>query len=191
MGYYLEDWDKAVETLKKISHIYYYTSHFAHLRRALCAQGNYKEAIELAEGIPVEVGPFQHPYQLALNLFFHGKLDLALHKTEEMLDRNPEFPPALKLRGDIWLCKGDWIRTEEDYKKCLDPKGLDINWLKNHNKGLIRLSSLSFSLGKFERALVHLNQGVEESKALDDKGWLFNFYLKMAYARLKKRYNEQ
>ena len=184
---YLEDWDKAVETLKKISHVYYYLAHIAHLRRALCAQGNYAEAKEIAEGIPVEVGPFQYPYQLALNLFFHGKLDLALLETEAMLDRRPDFPPALKLRGDIWLCKGDWIRTEEDYKKCLDPKGVSSNWLKNHNKGLIRLSSLSFSLGKFERAIAHLKQGVEESKTLDEKGWLFNFYMKMAYARLKKK----
>jgi tetratricopeptide (TPR) repeat protein len=176
-----------VETLKKISHVYYYTAHFAHLRRALCAQGNYAGAREIAEGVPVEVGPFQYPFQLAYNLFFNGKLDLALLETEEMLDLNPEFPPALKLRGDIWLCKGDWIRAEENYKKCLDPKGLSRNWLKNHNRALMRLSSLSLSMGKFERATTHLKQGVEESKALDERGWLFDFYMKMACARLKKK----
>jgi tetratricopeptide (TPR) repeat protein len=184
---YLEDWDKAVETLKKVSHIYYYTAHFAHLRRAFCAQGNYEEAIELAEGIPVEVGPYQIPFQLSYNLFFHGKLDNALLGVEEMLDLNPEFHPAITLRGDIWLCKGDWSRAEEDYKKTLDPKGPDIKWMKYHNRALIRLSSLSLSQGKFERATAPLKQGVEESKALDEEGWLSNFYLKMACAQLKKK----
>lgn len=184
---YLEDWDKAVETLKKISHIYYDTDHFAHLRRALCAQGNYAEAMEIAEGVPVEVGPYQYPFQLSYNLFFHGKLDLALLEVEEMLDLSPEFHPALTLRGDIWLCKGEWSRAEEDYKKTLDPKWPDITWVKYHNRALIRLSSLSFSLGKFEKAIAYLKQGVEESKSLDEKSWLSDFYMKMANVRFKKK----
>jgi len=182
----IEDWDKCIETLQKIIHIYYFSSHFALLRRAFCARGDYADALKLAKSIPVDLYPYQYPYQLTLDLFLHGKLDLALHEAEKILDRSEDFYPVLRLKGDIYLLKEDWIRAEECYKNCLDPRGLDSNRLRYHNLALTRLASLNLSSGKFDKSISYIKQGIEEVSALGERRWLCYLHMNIAYTYYKK-----
>jgi tetratricopeptide (TPR) repeat protein len=181
-----ENWDKAIEILERITHIYYFSSHFAHLRRAFCARGDYADALNLTKRIPVDLYPYQYPYQLTLDLFLHGKLDLALHEAEKILDRSEDWYPVLRLKGDIHLIKDDLVLAEECYKKCLDPKGLDTNRLRYHNLALTRLASLNLSTGKFDRAMSYVRQGIDEMSKLGEKRWLRYFYMSSAYNNYKK-----
>jgi tetratricopeptide (TPR) repeat protein len=182
----IEDWGRCIETLQQITHIYYFSSHFAHLRRAFCARGDYADALKLARSIPVDLFPYQYPYQLTLNLFLHGRLDLALHEAEIILDRSADWYPVLRLKGDIYLLKDDWVRAEECYKRCLEPRGLDSNRLRYHNLALTRLSAVYLSSGKFDEAMNYIKQGIEEVSHLGEKRWLCYLHMNFAYLHYKK-----
>ena len=176
----IEDWDKIIELLQKNTLPYYSGSPFALLRRALCTRGDYAGALKLAKGLPVDLFPFQYSYQLALDLLFHGKLDLALHETEKMLDRSENEFPMLRLKGDIHLLKDDWVRAAECYKNCLDARGLDVYSLSYRINALTRLASLNLSAGKFDKAISYIKQGIKEASDLGEQRWLGSLHLSLS-----------
>ncbi|GAH60137.1 unnamed protein product, partial [marine sediment metagenome] len=172
--------DKIIDLLQKNNLPYYSGSPFALLRRALCARGDYAGALKLAKGLPVDLFPFQYSYQLALDLLFHGKLDLALHETEKMLDRSENEFSMLRLKGDIHLLKDDWVRAGECYKNCLDARGLDIYSLRFRINALTRLASLNLSAGKFDKAISYIKQGIKEASDLGEQRWLGSLHLSLS-----------
>lgn len=176
----IEDWDKIIELLQKKTLPYYSSQPFVILRRALCARGDYEGALKLAKGLPVDLFPFQYSYQLALDLLFHGKLDLALYKTEKMLDRSENWFPLVQLKGDIHLLKNDWVRADECHKNCLDSKGLDLYSLRYRISALRRLASLSLSAGKFDKAISYIKQAIKEASDLGEQRWLCSLHLSLS-----------
>ena len=172
-----ENWDKAVELLQKITPKYYSRSPFVLLRRALCARGDYEDALKVAEGLPVDLFPFQYSYQLALDLIFHGKFDLALHEVEEMLNRSEDWYPLLRLKGDIYLLKDDWVRAEECYKNCLDERTTVFSSLKDRIHALTRLASLNLSQGKIDKAISYIKRGIQETSELGEQRWFAYLHL--------------
>jgi len=173
----IEDWDKMIELLPKITHKYYSSQPFALLRRALCARGDYEDALKVVKDLPVDLFPFQYSYQLALNFFYHGKFDLALYETEKMLERSENYFLVLRLKCDSYLLKDDWVRAEECYKNCLDPRAEDVYSLQFRNNGLARLASLNLSRGKIDKAISYIKQGIQEASDLGERGWLDYFHL--------------
>lgn len=175
-----EDWDKCIEVLKEIAPKNYFGPSRGHIRRAFRARGNYADALKLAKSMPEDLFPFHYPYQLTLDLFFRGKLDPAHHEAEKLLDRNENWYPALRLKGDIYLLKDDWIQAEECYKNCLDSRAKDRDRLSNRNLALARLACLNIYTGNFDIAISYIKQGLEEVSGLGERRWLFFFHKKMA-----------
>jgi len=173
----IEDWDKMIELLPRITHQYYHGSPFALLRRALCARGDYADALKSAQSLPADLFPFQYSYQLALDSFFHGRFDFALHETEQLLSRSEDYYPFLRLKGDIYLLKDDWIRAEESYKNCLDSREMDIYSMRNRIYVLTRLSNLNLAAGKFEKGISYIKQGIREASDLGERAWLDYLHL--------------
>jgi tetratricopeptide (TPR) repeat protein len=182
----IEDWDRAIETLTKIAHVYYGNFHLNTLRNALCARGDYADALSFAKSLPAELYPVLYPVQLAHDYLFHGKLDLAFREAENMLDRSEGWFPALRLKGDIYLLREDWAQAEEIYERGMDPIVPDIARLYYRNLALNRLASLNLSAGRFETALGYLNQAIDDLSALGERGWMREFHMKMAYINYRK-----
>jgi tetratricopeptide (TPR) repeat protein len=182
----IEDWDKIIELLQKKTIPYHWGAPFALLRRALCARGDYEGALKVVKDLPVDLLPFQYSYQVALDLFYHGKLDLALYETEKMLEQSENWYPMLRLKGDIYLIKDDWVRAEECYKNCLDPRGYDVYSLRYRNIALIRLAGLNLLAGKFDKAISYIKQGIKEASDLGEQGWLDHFHLALSNLYLEK-----
>ncbi len=182
----IEDFDSSIETLQKIVHVYYINDHFAWLRRAFCARGNYDDALKLAKSIPVDLWPAQYPYQLTLNLFLLGKLDLALYEADKILARSEDWYPALRLKGDIYLAKEEWTLAEDCYNKCLKARDLEITRLNHRNIALARLASLNLFAGRFDKATSYIQRGIREVSDLGERRWLDFFHLHSAYIYYKK-----
>lgn len=177
---HIEDWDKSIETLKDIVHKGYFVLGRGHYRCASRARGNYADALKLAKSMPEDLFPSHYTYQLALDLFFRGKLDSALHEVEKLLDQNEDWNSPLRLKGDICLLKDDCIQAEESYKNCLDSRVSDKYRLRHRNWTLARLASLNIYTGNFDIAISYIKQGLEEVSSLGERGWLFFFHKMMA-----------
>lgn len=177
---YVEDWDKSIEALKEIARTGYFGTSHDQLRRAFRARGNYADALKLTKSMPEDLLPFHYPYQITLDLFFRGKLDPAHHEAEKLLDRNEDWYPALRLKGDIYLLKDDWIQAEECYKNCLDSRAKDRDRLSNRNLALARLACLNLYTGNFDIAISYIKQGFQEVSGLGERRWLRFFHNYMA-----------
>jgi tetratricopeptide (TPR) repeat protein len=182
----IEDWDKIIELLQKNTLPYYSAMPFALLRRALRARGDYEDALKVVKDLPVDLFPFQYSFELALNFFYHGKFDLALYETEKMLEQSENYFLVLRLKGDIYLLKDDWIRAEECYKNCLNPRAEDAYDLVFRNNALTRLAILNLSAGKFDKAISYIQQGIKEASDLGEQGWLDHFHLALSSLYLEK-----
>ena len=182
----IEDWDKIIELLQRKALPYYSGQPFVVLRRALCTRGDYEDALKVAKDLPVDLFPFQYSYQLALNFFYHGKLDLALHETEKMLERSENWGDAIILKGDIYLLKDDLVRAEECYKNCLDLRVLDVHSLRYHNTALFRLASLNLYAGKFDKAISYIKQLIKEASDLGRQGSVASLHLSLSNFYLTK-----
>ncbi len=177
---WIGDWDKTIEVLKEIAPKNYFGSSRDLIRSAFRARGNYEDALKLAKSMPEDLFPFHYPYQLTLDLLFRGKLDPALHEAEKLLDRNEDWYPALKLKGDIYLFKDDWIQAEECYKNCLDSRARDRYRLRYRNQAWARLACLNIYTGNFDKAISYFKQGFEEVSGLGERRWLFWYHKNIA-----------
>ena len=184
--FYIEDWGKCLEVLKEIAPRDYRGPSRGEAMRAFRARGDYADALELAKTMPEGWFPFHYPYELALDLFFRGKLDPALHEADKLLDRNKAWYPALRLKGDICLLKDDWIQAEECYKNCLDLQAEDRDRLSNRMAALTRLACLNISSGKFDDAMSYIKQAIEEISGLGERRLLSDLYMSIAYLYYKK-----
>ena len=176
----IEDWDKSIEALMRLARMGYMGRCRDHLRRAFRARGNYADAMKLAKSLPEDMFPFHYPHQFALDLFFRGKIDPALHEAEKLLDRNKDWYPALKLKGDIYLLKDDWIKADECYKNCLDMRVGDRYRLRYRNLALRRLACLNIYTGNYDKAISYCQQGLEEVSGLGEQRWVNFFHKNMA-----------
>ncbi len=176
----IENWDKSIEVLNTPPPIDYFGPRRGHLRRAFRALGNYADALKLAKSMPEDLVPFHYPYQRALDLFFRGKLDPAFHETEKLLDRNDDWYPALRLKGDLYMLKDDWIQAEECYKNCLDSRSRDRDRFRIRTTTLARLACLNVYTGNFDKAISYCKQGLEEVLRLGERRQLFFYHKFMA-----------
>jgi tetratricopeptide (TPR) repeat protein len=183
---YIEDWDKSIEVLNDIAPTDYFGGSRLHLRYAFRARGNYADALKLAKSVPEDLFPSHYTCQLALDLFFRGKLDPALHEAKKLLDRNEDWYPALRLIGDIYLLKDDWIHAEECYKNWLDSRVKDRYRLRYRNLALARLAWLNIYRGNFDKAISYLKQRIKEVLSLGEQRWLHWSQTNIAYIYYKK-----
>jgi len=162
----LQEWERSIECFESIG-----SSH-PNLAEAYRALGQYESALEVAKGAASNVDSLEYRHQLALNMIYDRRFDLALLETEKMLEHTPGYASALMVKGDVYLYRAEWDQAEEYYRELLKPVDTDWRrlWFRHH--AMFRLANLYLAQGQFERALDLLTQGVDEVTALGERKWL-------------------
>jgi tetratricopeptide (TPR) repeat protein len=181
---FLEEWDRSIEALESTIDFHDSRARFVYLQRAYCAQGKYEEALAVAEAAPAERYPFQYPYQLALNMIYDRRFELALLEADKMLERTPGYASGLMVKGDVHLFRAEWDQAEVYYRELLNPVGADSQRLRLRLQGLFRLAKLYLSSGRYERAADLMDQAIDEVTALGERKWLSAFHGTRAHVLL-------
>jgi len=171
----IEDLDKSIETLKETAQTDNFGLHRWNLINSFRARGNYADALKFAKRMPEDMCHCNYPYQFTLDLFFRGILSSAHQGAEKLLEQDEDWYPALRLKGDIYLLKDDWIQAEECYRKCLDSRLTDLERLEYRNLALARLACLNIYAGNIDIAINCIKQRVEELSDLGERRWLSFF----------------
>jgi len=177
----LEQWDEAIERFEVlIQNKYESIAHYWNNAGLYMAKGMYDKAREVLEdylnnfsdNVNIREG-------LALNYLFQGKYDLALVEVDKAFSLDSNFY-IIRMKGDIYHCKGDLITAEEDYQELLE-----LEEQAAHRWGRVRLGALYLLQGRFEKAKDQAKKGIELAKKLGEMNWKSEFHLGSAYIYLK------
>ncbi len=178
----LEEWDKALERLEvpiqnKVEAYYLYQRK----SYAYMAKGMYDRAKEVLEYYLNEFSDntFIHR-SLAYNYLYQGKYDSALIEADKAIFLNPALPDNLTIKGDIYHCRGDLIKAEDEYQKLLSAKEPTVR-----DDGRRRLEALYLSQRKFEESKNQLKQGMKLAEEVGQMGWKRRYHLRFAYIYLR------
>jgi tetratricopeptide (TPR) repeat protein len=116
----------------------------------------------------------------AINYLHQGNYKLALAEADKGLFLNPSDYRNIIVKGDTYLCDGEFIKSEIEYLKLLE-----LDEQAAHRTGRNLLGGLYLSQGKFVESKNQLKQGVELARKLEEKEWEPNFHLNLAYRNLK------
>jgi tetratricopeptide (TPR) repeat protein len=177
----LEEWDKSIEAYESIG-----SSH-PNLLQAHRALGQYETALEVARGDASNEVSLQYRHQLALNMIYDRRFELALLEADKMLERSPGYASALMVKGDVHFFRAEWVQAEEYYRELLNPIGVDWERMRSRYDAMLRLANLYLAKGQFERALDILNQAIDEVTAVGDRRWLLVFHYQKATILLAQR----
>jgi serine/threonine protein kinase/Tfp pilus assembly protein PilF len=164
----LEEWDKSIKNCEsairyKAEDIYIYE----YLALGYENKGLYAKAQEVLNNYVHNIS--DNPeirFELADAYFYQRKYDLALNEIEKAHSLDPTYYYYFVEKGDIFLYQGDLVKAEEEYQKLLGLKG----W-KAQRWNLYRLISLYYLQGKFTRAKLLSNQGIESSARVGEN-WI-------------------
>jgi len=122
---------------------------------------------------------------LAVNYLCAGETENALAEAERAFLLNPTGRDFVSLKGDVFHCRGDFKKAEEEYRKLLKPEDF-----MSSIEGRRRLAWLDFLQGKFEQGIGELKQALETAQKIGDKRWqlglhmhLTHFYLSFGHLR--------
>ncbi len=118
--------------------------------------------------------------ELSWNYFTRGNYDLALAEADKATSLNPEDIRVFFYRGNIYVCKEEFDRAEEQYFKVLEREELGY-----HLYTRIVLGTSYILRGKFENGRQHYQQGLELAEKLGDNWWRVCFHIWRAYNYLK------
>jgi len=180
--YRLEQWDKAIEQLEVLiqnkDETYF---PYINLANIYTANGLYDKAGEILEYYLDNFtdNAWIH-YYLAMNYLCQRRYDLAFAEVDKAFSLNPALSANIVLKGDIYHCRGDLVKSEREYLKLLETEEQGV-----HLVGLENLGSLYLLQGKFEESKNHLKQGIELPKKVGRIGWKSGFHLGLGYIHLK------
>jgi serine/threonine protein kinase/Tfp pilus assembly protein PilF len=164
----LEQWDKAIEryeTAKK--HKTEFIGTYNQLAGAYRAKQMYEKAREALESYIAIFGDNDNIHRgLAYIYIDLGRLDLALAEADKAFILDPNAYLNLRLKGDIYLYQGDFIKAEEEYQNMLkgrEPAGQ--GW------GRQRMWALYNHRGKFGDALKMQKQMLSLAKIAGQRTW--------------------
>jgi len=177
-----EQWDEAIERYLvqiegKDESFFPYTN----IAESYRAKGMYETARKVLEGYIQDIQESNEiRLELSLNYFLQGEYDLALAEADKAISVNPDSIPVLFYRGNVYVCKEDFDKAEEDYFKVLERKELGY-----HLYIRILLGTSHILRGKFESGREQYRQGLELAEKLGDNWWRVCFYIWRAYSYLK------
>ncbi|MGM0467086.1 MAG: tetratricopeptide repeat protein, partial [Acidobacteriota bacterium] len=160
--------DKSIFPYINIAEAYRAKGQYETVRKVL---GSYIQDIHDSDNIREE---------LAMNYFHQGDYDLALAEADKALSLNPDNIMARIIKGNIFLCKEDFDKAEEEYFNVLEKKELGY-----HLYTRIVLGTSNILQGKFENGRKHYQQGLELAEKLGDNWWRVCFHIWRAYSYLK------
>ncbi|UCC41413.1 MAG: protein kinase [Candidatus Aminicenantes bacterium] len=177
----IEEWDKAIERLEVMirdeDETYY---PYINILEPYAAKGAYEKAQEVLEYYLKNFTEDSTIYWgLALNYLYQGKYDLALVEIDKALSFDQDYYYT-STKGDIFHCRGDLFKAEEEYHKLLDSEEQVAYCF-----GRARLGPLYLLQGRFEESKDQASLGIEIAKKLEEKGWESYFHNMLAYLHIK------
>jgi len=174
----LEQWDKAKERYEKAMQIAPEAANPNVILALLyMSQGLYGEANKVLEDYINNVSDSSYIRRfLAVNSFCQEKYDRALAEVDKafLLDPTSYFNSWVK--GDIELYRENFFEAEREYQKLLESEDESVQIC-----GRDRMGCLCLSEGKFKESENQLKQGIELTEKFGEKGWEWQFHLKLAY----------
>jgi len=162
----LEQWDKAIERFEVcIQNKPEFYVPYENQADAYRAKGLYEKAEEVLENYLNNFPDHALIHgDLALNYLVQGKYNLALVEVDKALSIDPTESRFFRIKGDIYLYKGDLIRAEEEYQKFKEKEGP-----ADYGYGIFRFTALYLVQGRFDTLKNLLKQGIETAKRNDDR----------------------
>jgi tetratricopeptide (TPR) repeat protein len=165
----LEEWDKAIERFEtNIRNKSESRTVYRNLSDCYKAKGLYDKAKEILENY---INHFRDNTSIRRGLAYvyidQRKFDLALAEIENAISIAPFSFGNIRMKGDIYLYKGNLTEAEKIYRRMLE-----LEEPRAHYQGWIRLSSLFLLRGKFEDAIDYRKMAIvwtEEYEELTSK----------------------
>jgi tetratricopeptide (TPR) repeat protein len=177
----IEEWDKSIERLevnihnKDLSPMSYTV-----ISSSYRAKGLYDRTQEVLESYlnSFPDNMYIH-HSLGINYLCQGKYDLALLEADKAIFLNPDSYINLFLKGSIYLFKEDLEKAEKEYLNLLEQKEpIAQVW------GLLGLSKLYLSQGRFKKSKNQLKRGIELAEDSSQTRWKTWFYYNLAMISL-------
>ncbi|MCK4943921.1 MAG: tetratricopeptide repeat protein, partial [Candidatus Aminicenantes bacterium] len=176
----LEEWDNAVDEYKISLKDEGVTSYYA-LAEAYEAKGLYERAEELLSFYLNNISDNAFIRRRLAHIYIiQNKYDLAMAEAERASSLNPVPFYDFRLMGDIYVFKGDLIKSEQEYRKLLESGGTP-----NKLGGRLMLSSLFLLSGKFNESLNQVRLGLKLAKRSGQWAWHLIFKRSLIYKYLK------
>ncbi|NIO48338.1 MAG: protein kinase [Candidatus Aminicenantes bacterium] len=177
----IEEWDKAIErfeTCIQITPEIY--APYANQADAYRAKGLYEKAEEVLKNYLNNFPDHALIHgDLAINYLTQGKYDLALVEADKALSIDPTESRFFRIKGDIYLCKGDLIKAEEKYQKFKEREGP-----ADYGYGIGRFRCLYLYKGRFKKLKKLIQQGIVTAKRNDDRSAENRFHKFLGYGLL-------
>ena len=180
----LEEWEKAIEVLEvnrrvKDESVQAYLT----LSSAYSRMGQHKKANEVFESYLSDVADNASiHYSLAQNYISQGELELADAEAKKIFTLDPSHFRNALMNGDLAFYRGDLEDVESEYLKLLDTTEPAL-----HHMGFMRLALYNMLQGKFLDAENYLQQGIELSEMLEERGQQAWYYANLAYLFLRSK----
>ena len=177
----IEEWDKAIERFEVcIQNMPEFYGPYAYQADAYRAKGLYEKAEEVLENylnnFPDHALIHSH---LAINYLVQGRYNLALVEVDKALSIDPTERRFFRIKGDIYLCKGDLIRAEEEYQRFKEKEGPE-----DYGYGIARFRCLYLHQGRFDKFKKLQQQVIKIAKRNEDKSAESRFPIHFGYVLL-------
>jgi tetratricopeptide (TPR) repeat protein len=180
--------DKASELSEK-SRLYYPKSLIFYCNSAYFyyAQGLYDKGEELLNYYEKNISDNESAIKayLAFSFLFRRNYDRALAEINKSLSITSSFQLGIILKGDTYLCQGDFLRAEKEYSRLL---------LSNEPSQLIgkaKLGALSLQQGKTKESIAQIERGLELQNKIGGSSRAPDLNLLLAYLYLRTGYYEE
>ncbi|MCK4836821.1 MAG: tetratricopeptide repeat protein, partial [Candidatus Aminicenantes bacterium] len=176
----LEEWDNALDEYKISLRDESVQSYFL-LAEAYEAKGLYGRAEELLSFYLNNISDNALIHRRLAHIYIlQDKYDLAIAEADRASSINPESFYDFRLKGDIYVFKGDLIKSEQEYRKLLESGGTP-----NKLYGRLMLSSLFLLSGKFNESINQLRLGLKLAKRSGQWAWHFFITRCLIYEYIK------
>jgi tetratricopeptide (TPR) repeat protein len=184
----LEQWDKAIdqyEIVKQSKKDDFYA--YANQAAAYMRKGLYNKAAEiLQQSFNINPHVAWTHVLLAYTFICQSRFDSAQYEANKAISLNPDYYENSEYIGDILLMKGDLRDAKEAYQKLLHSEEP-----VSHLEGNSRLGAFYLLKGRFDKAIAHFEEGINQARKIGDKEWEAGFHSLLAYSYLKIEEHEK
>ena len=184
----LEQWDKAVELYElgienKVESFVPYVN----LANVYAALGLYDKSLALLKSYLKSFPDNKWIHYFLFDMYMiQRKYTLALSEVERAFSLDPAYYDNIRMRGDVYLFKGDLSKAELEYQKMQD-----LDEKAAHLSSRSRLTWLYLLQAKFDESMDQIRRRIELAKGAREKGWEYSCYLDLAYLNIRNRNAER